>query len=310
MSSPEISRRKKSFESFFRARRNYDRDTHSVVRFKADPRLEQGRRPEAIRRQRCKPLPLKIHAGNLLECRYADLMNRSVRFVAAGCVLAGCLTTGGAEAPHLAAEQLAKAVRSDEISIPTAGELFAAIQKPGKPNWSGQFRGPLPTTYRNRAQIALNLGGLIADGFIAVEAQDTQQVKNIGSDIIRMAKALGVSENVLSRGNSINEFAENSEWDALHEELEATQNEVKASMQSHRDQDLVILVSLGGWIRGTQAVSASVLKNYDEQSAKVLRQPAVVNFIHAKMNDISPDLRNEPLVKSVNEQLAEIEKLV
>jgi hypothetical protein len=63
-------------------------------------------------------------------------------------------------------------------------------------------------TYRNRAQIALNLGGLIADGFIAVEAQDGQQVKNIGTDIIKLAKALGVSENVLSRGKSINEFAE------------------------------------------------------------------------------------------------------
>jgi hypothetical protein len=143
-----------------------------------------------------------------------------------------------------------------------------------------------------------------------VEAQDSQQVKNIGTDIIKLAKALGVSENVLSRGNSINEFAENSEWDVLQEELEATQNEVKASMQSHRDQDLVILVSLGGWIRGTQVVSASVIKNYDEKSARVLRQPAVVNFLHSKVNDISQELRNEPLVKSVSNQLTEIEKLV
>jgi hypothetical protein len=164
-------------------------------------------------------------------------------------------------------------------------------------------------TYRNRAQIALNLGGLIADGFIAVEAQDSQQVKNIGTDIIKLAKALGVSENVLSRGNSINEFAENSEWDALQEELEATQNEVKSSMQSHRDQDLVILVSVGGWIRGTQVVSASVIKNYDEQSAKVLRQPAVVNFMRSKVDEIGEDLRNEPLVKDVIAQLADIEKL-
>ena len=75
----------------------------------------------------------------------------------------------------------------------------------------------------------------------------------------QLAKALGVNENVLSRGNSISEFAENSEWDALQEELEATQNEVKTSMQSHSDQDLVILVSLGGWIRGTQVVSASII---------------------------------------------------
>ena len=216
----------------------------------------------------------------------------------------------GAEPAPLSQDQLAKAIKTDSLTIPTPGELFAALEKPGKPDWAGQYRTPIPVTYTNRAQIALNLGGLIADGFIAVEAQDSQQVKNIGTDIIKLAKALGVSENVLSRGNSINEFAEASEWDALHEELEATQNEVKTSMQSHRDQDLVILVSLGGWIRGTQAVSASVIKNYDEGSAKVLRQPAVVSFIHTKIDDISMDLRNEPLVKSVSDQLSAVEKLV
>ena len=213
------------------------------------------------------------------------------------------------EPAPLPPDQLAKAIKTDSLTIPTPGELFAALEKPGKPDWAGQYRTPIPMTYRNRAQIALNLGGLIADGFIAVEAQDSQQVKNIGTDIIKLAKALGVSENVLSRGNSINEFAENSEWDALQEELEATQNEVKSSMQSHRDQDLVILVSVGGWIRGTQVVSASVIKNYDEQSAKVLRQPAVVNFMHSKVNDVGEELKNEPLVKDVSTQLLAIEKL-
>ena len=218
--------------------------------------------------------------------------------------------TSAAETDHLSADQLAKAVSSDSISIPTPGELFAALGKTGKTNWSGQYRGPMPVTYRNRAQIALNLGGLIADGFIAVEAKDSQQVKNIGSDIIKLAKALGVSEKLLSRGNSINEFAENNEWDTLQEELEATQNEVKSSMQSHADQDLVILVTLGGWIRGTQVVTSAIMQNYDEHSAKVLRQPALVHFMQSKINEISPELRGEPLVKDVSEQLGEIEKLV
>jgi hypothetical protein len=181
-------------------------------------------------------------------------------------------TFSGAET-RLPPDQLAKAIRSDAISIPTPGELFAALSKPGKPNWIGQYRGPVPTTYRNRAQIALNLGGLIADGFIAVEAKDSQQVKNIGSDIIKMAKALGVSENLLSRGNSINEFAEDDDWDTLQEELEATQNEVKSSMQTHSDQGLV-------------------------------------SFMQSKINDVSPDLRNDPLVKNVTDQLGEMEKLV
>src|SRR3981081_2794192 len=208
------------------------------------------------------------------------------RYLAA--ILMGALTCAlGADSPRLSSDQLAKAIRNDAISIPTPGELFAALEKPGKPNWVGQMRGPIATSYKNRAQIALNLGSLIADGFIAVEAKDSQQVKNIGTDIIKMAKALGVSENVLSRGNSINEFAENDEWDALQEELEATQNEVKSSMQSHRDQDLILLLSVGGWIRGTQAVSSAVMQNYDERAAKVLRQPALVSFIQSKLKDVS-----------------------
>ncbi len=224
--------------------------------------------------------------------------------------LVSAIATLNAEPPRLSSETLAKAIKSDAMTIPTPGELFAALTKPGKIDWPSQYRESVPMTYQNRAQIALNLGGLIADGFIAVEAHDTQQVKNTGADIIKLAKALGVSQNVLGRGSSINEFAENDDWDALQEELEATQNEVKASMRSHQDQDLVILVSVGGWIRGTQVVSAAVQKNYNERNAKVLRQPALVAFIRSKINDISPELRNESLVKEISDQLAEIEKMV
>jgi hypothetical protein len=52
------------------------------------------------------------------------------------------------------------------------------------------------------------------------------------------------------------------------------------------------------------------MQNYDERSAKVLRQPALVHFMQSKINEVSPELRKEPLVKDVSEQLGEIEKLV
>src|SRR5213596_2063715 len=251
----------------------------------------------------------EIHIGNFAGTRIISAM---IRLAGLGAIVlaGGILVTVGAETGRIAADQLAKASITDSMSIPTPGELFAALEKSGKTNWAGQYRGPIPVTYSNRAQIALNLGGLIADGFIAVEAKDGQQVKNIGSDIIKLAKALGVSEKLLGRGNSINEFADNDEWDTLQEELEATQNEVKSSMQSHSDQDLVILVTLGGWIRGTQVVTGAIIKNYNESAAKVLREPALVHFMQSKLNAISPELRHEPLVKDVSEQLTGIEKLV
>ena len=220
-------------------------------------------------------------------------------------------TSSPSSAPEkLEPTQIAQAIKTDAITIPTPGELFAALAKPAKPDWASRYRGPISINYKTRAQIALNLGGLIADGFIAIEAQDTQQVKNVGSDIIKMARALGVSEGILARGNSINQFAENDEWATLQEELEATQNEVKASMQTLRDQDLVILVSLGGWIRGTQVVSGVIEKNYDEKLGQVLRQPELLRFIRGKIATISPELQADPLVKSVNTQLGGIEEIV
>jgi len=81
-------------------------------------------------------------------------------------------------------------------------------------------------------------------------------------------------------------------------------------MQSHRDQDLVILVSLGGWIRGTQVVSGVVAKNYDQRLDQILRQPELLRFIRSKISQISPDLQNDPLVKGVNNQLGTIEQSV
>ena len=36
----------------------------------------------------------------------------------------------------------------------------------------------------------------------------------------------------------------------------------------------------------------------------------MVNFIHTKMNEIGAELRNEPLVKTVTDQLSALEKLV
>jgi hypothetical protein len=81
-------------------------------------------------------------------------------------------------------------------------------------------------------------------------------------------------------------------------------------MQSHRDQDLVILVSLGGWIRGTQVVSGLVAKNYDVKLGQVLREPELLRFIRSKIGQIAPEMQDDPLVKSVDSQLQGIERIV
>ena len=215
-----------------------------------------------------------------------------------------------AQGTPLTKEEIAGADRTDDFSIPMPAELMAALGKQGKLDWTSKFRAPIATDYQSRAQLALNLGTLVADGFIAVEAEDARQVKNLGKDILQIAKNLGVSKNVLERGSSITDFAERKQWDQLKEELEATENEVKVSMNEGKDGDLITLVTVGGWVRGVEVISGHVAAHYNEASARLLRQPAIVSYLSKKLDALPDKVRDEPRVKTTRVKLMEIEKLV
>lgn len=198
----------------------------------------------------------------------------------------------------------------DIVSVPTPGEFFAAINKAASIDWAAFRRESPPANITDRSRIALNIGGLVADGYIAVEEQDAQQVKNVGRDIIALAKALGVSDQVIARGGSIGDFAENAEWSALKEEFEATQNEVKKALEAQLDEPLILLVTLGGWLRGTEAAASAIAQNYSPEAAKLLRQPALAAYLRGKLDLLPERFLDEPVVREVREGIIAIEKLL
>jgi hypothetical protein len=215
----------------------------------------------------------------------------------------------GTSAP-MTKEQIKTAAVSDAISIPTPGEFFAAMDDHGQPNWSQMFVPKASASTDSRERMALMLGVLVADGYLEVEAQDGQSVKNTGKEIINLAKKLNVSQSVLGRGNSISDFAENNDWGVLREELEATQNEVKLSMVEQKDKALVILVTVGAWVRGMQVASEFVSKNYNPGLAGLLRQPAIIEYLVSELDNLPEKLRGEPLIAGLREQLVSVLALV
>jgi hypothetical protein len=200
-------------------------------------------------------------------------------------------------------DQIEQVVRIESITIPMPGEFFAAINKQGRPNWKQLVRIGTPEATASRSQIALILGTLVADGYIAVEAQDSQGVKNIGKEIINLAKKLNVSQSVLGRGNSINDFAENNDWNALREELEATQNEVKLDMFEQKDSNLVTLVTLGAWVRGTELASGLIERSYSPEYARLLRQPAIIEYLLEQIGTLPQAMQEDPLIAKLRAAL-------
>ena len=218
----------------------------------------------------------------------------------------GLATNTGSAATMMTQPQIKEAIYLDSISAPCPGEIFAAINKVSRPNWATLARGENAPVTTRRAQLALAIGTLVTNGYIAVEAQDGQQVKNIGRDIMTMAKALGVSQNILSRGNNLTEFADHNEWDALRNELEATENEVKTTMVEQQDRNLVTITTAGAWLRGLEVASGIIVNHYSPRGAALLEEPDLARHLATDLETLPNKLRNDPLVMQVKETLVNI----
>jgi len=223
-----------------------------------------------------------------------------------------CLPARGATPaiPPMTEAQRGEAVFLDAMSIPCPGEVFTALNKVCRPNWATLVTPATAPVTTDRSQLALAVGVLAANGYIAVEAQDGQQVRNVGREIMSVAKALGVSQSLLGRGNSLLEFAENNAWEALADELEATENEVKATMVEQKDRDLVLLTSASAWLRGLEIASGVVLASESLQGMEVIRQPELASKLAAQLGALPLRLKGGALVASARETLESVASLL
>lgn len=194
------------------------------------------------------------------------------------------------------------------LSLPSPGEFFAALEKTGSPNWLLAGRAALNLGSSSRPQLALNLGAGVADGYLAVEQQNGQEVKNIGRDILALAKKLNVSEGVMARGRSINEFAENNEWMVLEEELEATRNEIALALEEQKDADLLTFIALGAWLRALQSVLLIIGDTPEPAVANLLQQSDIALYLLDRLETLPEKTRTDPLVVNLTEGLRTIQQ--
>jgi hypothetical protein len=239
-------------------------------------------------------------------------MPNSPKLVAA--VLAVAVLTGVCQAqrPAESIDLSAFPAQSiDEVVVPVPSEVFAVLDKLGNPNWRGEQRENLGKQTANRAQVALLLGTVIAEGFVAVEAEDSQRVKDIGRRVLALSKAINVEKAVLERAKSITDKAEVKDWQAVRKEFDGALQDVKGAMTELGDDELAQLVSVGGWIRGTEVLTSIVRKTYSADSAELLHQPALLDYFSNRLAGLSNKrLANDRLVLLIQKSLKDIRPLI
>src|SRR5881397_364870 len=75
-----------------------------------------------------------------------------------------------------------------DVIVPVPSEIFGVLDKLGKPRWAEVLRRMkgVAKPFGEQPQVALYLGTVIAEGFVAVEAEDADQVKKIGRSVLSL----------------------------------------------------------------------------------------------------------------------------
>lgn len=213
--------------------------------------------------------------------------------------------------------QICPALRgADPVATPsspvmrTPEDLLSALGKCSKPDWAALYRQTTAATPTSRVQIALLLGCLFSDGYLAAQAEDAQQSKNVGRDIMALSKTLGVHTELLDRSRSLSDSAQKRDWPLLRRELESAESDLEAALKKHEDAGLAHLVTLGAWMRSTEIASTVVKDHYTESASLLLRQTSLTRLLDANAQSLNPKLRSDPVLTLIQERLGDVAQLL
>jgi hypothetical protein len=196
----------------------------------------------------------------------------------------------------------------DEVVVPVPSEIFSVLDKLGEPNWKQELRGVKTPSTTDRYELSLIFGTVVAEGFVAVQAQDKKAVEDIGREVLNLAQALGLTKAVRPHAQSILDAVDKNDWKAVRKEFDQTQATVRFEMERTRDIDHAQCVSLGGWLRGTASATSVVAKAYNADRAELLNQPMLVEHFSKSITGMSSEAKSNATVAAISKGLATIRK--
>ncbi|MFK7908994.1 MAG: hypothetical protein AB8F34_00170 [Akkermansiaceae bacterium] len=162
----------------------------------------------------------------------------------------------------------------------------------------------------NRTDLALEIGFLIADGFIAVQAGQMNKIEPLAKELSRYGRALGAGERVNRHAASLLESARKNDVAALKKELRATQRDVETDLIHLRDVDLAHLISLGGWARALEVGSHAVKKKYTPARAKTLYREDIADYYEGMIGALDPRVSEREDIDKMRKIIAGLRHLM
>jgi hypothetical protein len=194
----------------------------------------------------------------------------------------------------------------NQYTTPSIEQLFNTLDSLKPIPIQELTRPPRALRLDNRVKFALSFGVLIGDGFLAIEGEEVKAIEPLGRELLRRAKGLGVQQRVARHSKQLLDLAKQSDWKGLRKELIITQKDVESAMLDLRDEEMVHLLSLGGWIRGLEIGAASVAADFSAERASKLRQLDLLDYYLQRLDTLSTPLKSMALIAQIISGLKEV----
>lgn len=191
----------------------------------------------------------------------------------------------------------------NEFTVPSIAKVFNELEKVSPLSYNPAHYKNYGRTPIDRSRIALRLGTLIADGFIAVQTGNSEDVPKIAAHISRYAKALGAGDRIKIHAAELLEHAKAKDLPKLKQALALTQRDVERELAGLRDPDLSHLISLGGWLEALDSAATAVDKKYTPERALTLFREDVADYYSESIGSLHPDISQRPHVIKMRELL-------
>lgn len=206
-------------------------------------------------------------------------------------------------------EHLREEYGVNQFTTPSIKKLFEELESFGSLPYE-QLKRKIPDAPRDRSLVALSLGVLIADGFLAVNADQIFDLRDIGGAILKHAKVLGSGKGAIRHVKTILESSALDDLDVLKAELSKTQVDVEAEMVLLRDVDIAHLVGLGGWVRGLQIGAHSSLAPFDPDRAARLARVDLLEYFQNSLSELDPRIRETENMSRIRRRLDQVLEII
>lgn len=198
------------------------------------------------------------------------------------------------------------------VLVPVPNEIFRVLDTFRDSNWHAILRPDISTLRPDGspARIALRLGLVFGEGFLAVSAKDADEMQDLGRTALRLSRALGVGNSVLRREKSVMEHVDREDWEAVRKEWSAASEDLKAAMIEIKSESLSQLVSVGGWLRGLEALSALASHPYSDSAAELLHQPEMLAYFANVVGRMENQSGQDPTLAAVRNSIARLRPLM